>query len=327
MSAMDYVGIDVAKKTLQVCLIRLVGKAVQQKEFLNTSKGHQQLVAWLRKTGDKELLVGLEATGSYSEAVCHALYTQGIQISLINPARIKAYANSQLKRHKTDAIDAHLIADFCRTQQPPLWSPPSVEEQELRALVRHLDDLKQQRQAQKNRLEAQPRSAIVVRDLHDHLRFLERQITQLEQDIDDHLRKHPRLQQQRELLNSIPGIGNTTSFHILAELGDLTRFDDVRQVVALAGLNPQQRRSGSSVHYTAGISRMGRSSLRAMLYMPALTAMRYNPTLAVFAQRLKQNGLTPKQVIVAVMRKLLHLAYGILKHKQPFNPNYLPACA
>lgn len=321
---MYYAGIDVAKKTLQVCLL---GKAVQQKEFLNTPKGYKQLAAWLRKEGSKDVFVGLEATGTYSDAVCQYLYDQRIQVSLINPARIKAYANSQLKRHKTDEIDARLIADFCRTQQPPVWSPPSVEEQELRALVRHLDDLKEQRQAQKNRLEAQPKSPIVVRDLQDHIQFLDQQIAQLEQDIDDHIHKHPRLQQQRDLLNSIPGIGNTTSFHILAELGDLTRFDDVRQVVALAGLNPQQRRSGSSVHYTAGISRMGRSNLRATLYLPAMTAIRYNPLLAVFAQRLKQNGLTPKQVIVAVMRKLLHLAYGILKNKQPFNPNYLAACS
>jgi transposase len=319
---MYYVGIDVAKKTLQVCLL---GKSVQQQEFLNSHKGHKQLVAWLKKAGGSELFVGMEATGSYGEAVCEYLYQQQIPVSVINPARIKAYANSQLKRHKTDEIDAELIADFCRTQQPVLWTPPTPEEKELRALVRHLDDLKAQRQAEKNRLEANPSSQIVVDVLKAHIQFLEQQIQKLETDIKDHIQQHPRLKEQHELLNSIPGIGNTTSFHILAELGDLTRFDDVRQVVALVGLNPQQRRSGSSIRYTAGISRMGRSSLRATLYMPAIVARRYNPILRVFAERMKANGLTPKQVIVAVMRKLLHLAYGILKSKQPFNPNFLAA--
>ena len=317
---MLYVGIDVAKASLQVCLM---GQGKQEREFANTRSGHRQLVRWLKKQQDNAVFVGLEATGSYGEAVCTYLYEQGFQVSVINPARIKAYAQSQLKRHKTDAIDAELIADFCRTQQPALWSPPPPEEQELRALVRHFDDLKAQRQAEKNRLEAQPGSKTVVQNLQAHIRFLDEQIQQLERDLHDHIKRHPHLKQQHDLLKSIPGIGDTTSFHILGELGDLTRFADVRQVVALAGLNPQLRRSGTSIHYTAGISRMGRYSLRAALFMPAMVAMRHNPILKAFAERLQANGLKPKQVITAVMRKLLHLAYGILKHQEPFNPNYL----
>lgn len=321
---MMYVGIDVAKETLQVCAL---GVSKIQKEFANSQKGYKQLVNWLKRQGDDAIFVGMEATGNYGEAVCEYLYEQQMTVSVINPARIKAYGKSQLKRHKTDAIDAELIADFCRTQEPTVWSPPPAEERELRTLVRHLDDLKALRQAEKNRLEARPGSKTVVRNLKDHIRFLDKQIQRLEQDIHDHIDKHPHLKQQHALLNTIPGIGNTTSFHILAELGDLTRFQDVRQVVALAGLNPQLRRSGTSINYTAGISRMGRYSLRAALYMPAMVAMRHNPILKVFAERMKNSGLKPKQVITAVMRKLLHLAYGILKNKEPFNPNYLALCS
>lgn len=321
---MLYAGIDVAKATLQVCVL---GTSKQQREFANTRTGHRQLVRWLKKQGADIALLGMEATGTYGETLCGYLYEQGMRVSVINPARIKAYAQSQLKRHKTDAVDAELIADFCRTQQPEVWSPPPAEEQELRALVRHLDDLKAQRQAEKNRLEAQPASRTVVRNLQSHIRFLDGQIQQLEQDIRDHIDQHPHLKQQRDLLNSIPGIGDSTSFHILGELGDLTRFEDVRQVVALAGLNPQLRHSGTSLHYTAGISRMGRYSLRAALYMPAMVAMQHNPILKAFAERMVQNGLKPKQVITAVMRKLLHLAYGVLKNKVPFNPNYLALCS
>lgn len=321
---MNYVGIDVAKESLQVCL--LLEQPIQ-KEFRNSPKGHNELLRWLWKTGGKELFIGMEATGSYGEKLCDYLYQQGLKLSLINPARIKAYAKSQLKRHKTDAIDAALIADFCRTQNPQIWTAPSPEEKELRSLVRHLDDLKALRQAEKNRLEANPSSKTVLRDLKEHIVFLDNQIKKLEKDIDDHIKSYPSLKQQSELLDSIPGLGSTTIAHLLAELGDLSRFLDVRQIVALAGLNPQQRQSGSSLHYTAGISRMGRFSLRAALYMPALVAMRYNPILKVFAERLANNGLKPKQVIVAVMRKLLHLAYGILKNKEPFNPHYLALCS
>lgn len=321
---MIYVGIDVAKETLQVCVL---GAGKIQKEFANKASGHKQLTKWLQQYSDEGVFVGMEATGSYGEALCEYLYEQQITVSVINPARIKAYGQSQLKRHKTDAIDAELIADFCRTQQPDTWLPASPEERELRTLVRHLDDLKALRQAEKNRLEAHPSSKTVVRDLQDHIRFLDKQIQRLERDIHDHINKHPHLKQQQALLNSIPGIGDTTSWHIMAELGDLTRFQDVRQVVALAGLNPQLRRSGTSINYTVGISRMGRYSLRAALYMPAMVAMRHNPILKAFAERMKSNGLKPKQVIAAVMRKLLHLAYGILKNKQPFNPNYLALCS
>jgi transposase len=127
---------------------------------------------------------------------------------------------------------------------------------------------------------------------------LDKQIQHLERDIHDHINKPPHLKQQQALLNSIPGIGDTTSWHIMAELGDLTRFQDGCQVVALAGLNPQLRRSGTSINYTVGISRMGRYSLRAALYMPALVAMRHNPILKAFAERMKSNGLKPKQVRV-----------------------------
>lgn len=315
-----FVGIDVAKAELQVCA---KGETEVQRSFANNTQGHAELVAWLHGLAGEVELVGLEATGTYGQAVCAYVYAQGLAVSLLNPAQIKAYAKSQLKRHKTDRIDAALIADFCRTQQPPHWTPPDTAQAELRELIRHLDDLKALRQAQLNRLEAHPTSPTVVRDLHAHVAFLEQQIAQLEHDIEDHLDQHPILRQQRDLLTSIPGIGKQTSHQILAELGDLRRFDNVRQIVALAGLNPQQRQSGSSLHRTAGISRMGRASLRAALYMPALCAMRHNPLLRAFAERLTQSGLHCKQVIVAVMRKLLHLAYGVLKHQQPFDPHYL----
>ena len=316
----QFVGIDIAKASLQVCLL---AQPALQAEFENNKTGHKALLSWLKKQVKGEVLIGMEATGTYGETVCESLYAQGYAVAVINPARVKAYAQSKLKRHKTDAIDAELIADFCRSQEPPLWSPPSPEERELRDLLRHLEDLKASRQAEKNRLEAQPRSKTVQADLLAHIRFLEAQIAEVEKEIRNHINQHPHLKEQRDLIKSIPGLGDLSAARIMAELGDLRRFSDVRQIVALTGLNPQQRQSGSSMHYTAGISRMGRSNLRAALYMPALSAMRHNPILRPFAERLLKQGLKKKQVLVAVMRKLLHLAYGVVKNQVPFNPNYL----
>lgn len=314
---MEYVGIDVSKDQLQVCVLTQ-GRA--QRQFENRETGWRALTKWLKTQG--EVWVTLEATGTYGDGVSAWLYQAGIQVSVVNPARIAAYARSQLKRHKTDAVDAELIADFCRTQQPPLWTPPSGAERELRALVRHRDDLKELRQAELNRLEAQPPSATVVRHLRALVALLEAQIADAEQRIRDHIDGNPDLKAQHELLTSIPGIGDQTSFQLLAELGDLRRFTDVRQVVALVGLNPQQRHSGRSIHYTAGIARMGHSSLRAALYLPAVVAKQHNPLLKPFAERLTAQGLAPKAVIVAVMRKLLHLAYGVIHSNRPFDPHY-----
>jgi transposase len=134
------------------------------------------------------------------------------------------------------------------------------------------------------------------------------------------------ISQQRDLLKSIPGTGDITACRLMAELGDLTRFDSVRELVAFVGLNPHQHQSGRK-QATHGISRMGRASLRATLYMPAIVAKRCNPCLAVWAQTLQQRGLTSKQAVVAVMRKLLHLAYEVLKSRRAFDANYDQALA
>lgn len=323
---MMYVGIDIAKEKFQACLLK-DGES-DQGEFENSKKGFRTFENWLKKrASSRAVSIAMEATGRYGDDLALYLHDKGYRVSVVNPVRIKAYAQSQLKRHKTDAIDAELIADFCRTQEPDAWIPPRPEERELKEMMRHLDDLKNVRQAEKNRLEAQPSSKTVQKNLREHIRYLTEKIKELEKDIDRFIDNDPKMKEQNELLTSIPGIGETTSEYILSELGDLTRFDDVRQVVAMVGLNPQQRRSGSSVHYTAGISRMGSKMLRTKLFMPAMVARKYNPILKIFGDRLAQRGLTPIQVVVAVMRKLLHLAYGVLKHKAPFNPNYLALCA
>lgn len=242
-------------------------------------------------------------------------------MSVVNPSRIKAYANSQMRRNKTDALDAALIADYCRTQKPLAWTPPAPELKELQALVRHLDDLKQERQRANNRLEAQRVSKIVQTQLHDQIRFLEKQIKETELLISQHIDNFPKLKQQRDLLKTILGIGDITACVLLAELGDIIRFDNIRQVVAFVGLNPRQHQSGKK-STTHGISRMGRASLRAALYMPAIVAKRYNPILKSFAERLEQRALKGKQIIVAIMQKLIHLAYGILKSERAFDPHY-----
>lgn len=314
-----YVGIDVAKEELVVCLKAETGEE-QECTLKNNASGFKTLLNWLKKRKGKDAHVCLEATGVYGDEVAEELHKKGYKVSVVNPARISAYAQSLMRRNKTDALDAKLIADYCRSQNPPAWSPPDPATKELKQLIRHLDNLKEEKQRIENRLDVQ-KQAEIINQLKAQIELHEQQITETKRMIVDHLDRHPDLKKDVELLESIPGIGTLTACVILAEVGDINRFDDVREVVAFVGLNPRQIQSGRK-RVMAGISRMGRAALRAALFMPAVVAKRYNPILSVFAQRLESKGLTPKQVVVAVMRKLIHLSYGILKSRRPFDPNF-----
>src|SRR5260221_177044 len=319
-----YVGIDVSKDGLDVLLLHGEQRAGQH--FTNTPTGFSKLDGWLkRRLKPVQVHICLEATGPYGEAVADYLFEQGYTVSVVNPARIKGYADSQMQRNKTDKLDAALIADFCRTQHPAAWTPPPPEIRQLQQWVRHLEDLTQTFQQAKNRLGLPGQSQPVIDHLQAQIALLDQQVAQTKRAITDLLNQQPDLKHQKDLLRSIPGLGDLTIGKLIADGRALTAFRDVRQLVAFAGLNPRHHTSGSSVHKKPTISRTGSASLRAALYMPALVAMRFNPLLPAFADRLRFRGLPPKAIIVAVMRKLLHLVFGVLKSGQPFDPNWVTA--
>jgi len=322
---MDVLGIDVAKATLVVVL--LVGERQQRAEFANTSAGHTKLLRWLAKRGAAPVHACLEATGTDGDDLAQALYDAGHTVSVVNPARIAAYAKVQAARHKTDQADAALIARYCQREQPAAWTPPPPELRELRALVRHLDTLQQQRQAEQNRLGAGGHPSVVTQAIQAHLTFLSEQIATVEQQIAAHFDQHSDLKRQRELLDSIKGIAVRTATRLLAELGDWKQFTNARAVVAYAGLNPRQYRSGSSVQRRTRLSKSGNAAVRAALYFPAIVAKQHNPLVQALCARLTARGLCPKAVSGAAMRKLLQIAYGVLKSGQPFDPKYAQAAS
>ena len=314
-------GVDVSKARLDV---QLRGEAPGRPEaqFDNNRAGFKRLEQWLKQHQAEQVHACLEATGLYGDEVACFLHEAGHTVSVVNPARIAKYAESQLQRNKTDRLDAALIADFCWTQQPPAWTPPEPAWRELRALARHLSDLKDMRQQERNRLKAGVTSPVVRQGLEDHIAFLEQQIVDLEQHIQEYIDQHPDFRQQRDLLISIPGLGKLSAALILAEIRDLRAFDHAGQVVAFAGLNPRQRRSGTSVRGQTVLSKTGSATLRHVLYFPALSAKRCNPLIAPWCAQLAARGKTKMQVIGAAMRKLLVLIYGVLKSGQPFDPHY-----
>lgn len=315
-----WIGIDVSKAELAVCVMD-EAKGVEHATFPNTTKGFGNLTRYLKKRKASGVRVCLEATGPYGEELAEYLHTRDYAVSVVNPVRIKRYAQSQLRRNKTDKLDAAVIADFCRTQEPPLWTPPDPAWVELRALVRHLDDLIGIQVQEKQRLESAT-SATVRAALKDHIAYLQEQMDQVTQQINDHIDQNPDWQHKRDLLNSIPGISDRTSSRLLAEIRDITAFDTVEQLVAYVGLNPRQRQSGKYKGQVK-ISKVGNAALRAALFMPARSAKRHNPLVQPLVERMKAEGHCANAITVAVMRKLLHYIYGVLKSEQPFNPQYL----
>ena len=316
----NVLGIDVSKDNLDVVL--MIGGRQVHKVFTNSEVGHNHLHNWLITQRSGPVHVCLEATGQYGEGVAEYFHQRGHPVSVVNPARIKRYGVSKLHRNKTDKADAALIAEFCRKENPPLWTPLPDYVKHLRALIRRLDDLQTAYRQEHNRSLSGEKDAWVLEDLKVHLEFLKERLQAARQAIQQHIEQHPSLKFQQELLTSIPGIGQLTAARLLAEIGEISAFEDAPQLAAYAGLNPKGNRSGSSVHKKTHISKEGRAFLRYILYMPAIVARKHNPIIKEFCQRLADKRLAEMAIVVAAMRKLIHIVFGVLKNQRPFDPNY-----
>lgn len=313
-----YIGIDIAKLKFDAALLDKNDK-YKHKSFKNTASGFAEFLIWCQSLHADDAYFCMEATGIYYEALAHYLFDQKRKVSVTNPAQIAAFAQSALSRVKTDKADAKLIARFCHAMQPPLFTPPPVNIRQLQALVRRCESLKDLQQQERNRLEVS--LPVVVPSINTILMTLEAEIKAIEKNIKSHIDNDPDLKHQNDLLNSIPGLGKITSALMLAEI-PFDRHDSAKSVVAFAGLNPKPHESGSSVRGKGRISKTGSSRLRAGLYMPAIVALQHNTFIQNFYQRLLSAGKPKMLAIIACMRKLLSLAFAILKSKVPFNANF-----
>jgi transposase len=316
-----WLGIDIAKDTFAACL--LTDTRVAQGSFENTPAGLAKLDRWLGKRKVTQVHACLEATGRFGEAPAEHLHAAGHTVSVINPARLKAFSQATLTRTKTDQTDAALLADFCRRQQPVVWAPPDPARRELRALVRRRESLQHLRQQEANRLGAGETSALVRASLEAMLTVLDEQMAAIDLAIAKQVKSEPELKRQHALLDSIPGIGPKTAAALLGEI-DFGAYPSARQVAAQAGLTPRQRQSGTSVRGKPRISKQGSSQLRRILYFPAIVAIRHNPVIRAFGARLAERGKPKMQIVCAAMRKMLHLCYGVLKTGLAFDADYRP---
>jgi transposase len=316
-----FLGIDVGKTDLFCHVIHLSDSYSER--FDNTEPGLIKLIAWLSNVANPgETIACLEQTGHYAKPIAKTLSTLGLAgLHVVNPRCIKAFASRKLRRNKSDSADARLIAEFARAEHLELrqWIPQTPENEQLTEFSRYAESLTSDNARLKTKCEAVTNPAI-LRSLKRRIKSQEKEIADLRRRINALIRKQPAIRKQMELLSSIPGVGEITCHILIAELPEIDLFEDARQLAAWAGVTPRHYVSGTSGRTSTPITKVGSANLRRALFMPAMTARTNNPLLKTFGDRLKKNGKKPKQVIIAIMRKLLHQIYGILSSGQPFNP-------
>jgi transposase len=267
-------------------------------------------------------LLGPEATGPSEYGPATALAEAGRLVSVANPARVKAHAAAGGQGNKTDAADARAIAESARDRRPPAWRPPAPGVRELQGLVRRRDDLRETAARDKARLDSPALTRAARRSIERAVKFLAREADRRQAEADALIAARPALKADRDLLASIPGVGPQTAATVLAELPAIDRLPSAQSAAASAGLAPREFRSGSSVRRRARLSKAGNPRLRQALFLPTQTAVRFNPLLKGFFDRLVAAGKPKMRAVGACLRKLVMLCYGVLKNRQPFDPNW-----
>lgn len=309
----SYVGIDVSKDSLDAAL--LVGQEGDEaiaERFDNTSAGRRALVERLNSRAVERVV--LEATGGYERLAVAELAAAGLPLVVVNPRQVRDFAKALNLLAKTDRIDAWVLARFAQRIRPPERALPDADGLLLKDLLARRAQLIEMRTMEANRL-GQARSKRIAQDVEAALAFLDRRLEKLDDELDDRLRRSPVWQEKLDLLKTVPGIGPQTARTLvveLKELGDCSR----QAIAALVGVAPMNRDSGTLRGRRMIVG--GRSVVRSALYMAALSATRWNPTIRAHYAKLRAAGKRFKVALVACMRKLLTILNAILRERKPW---------
>ena len=316
-----YVGVDVGKDEVWAAM---AGQKLRS--FPQTATGAQALVAWATQVADVRCVhVCMESTSVYSRSLAVRLVSvENLVVSMVNPAQVKAFSRAQLRRTKTDRVDARVILAFAQSQHPAPWRPEPEAVRKLCALVTLADTLREDQQRWKNRRhaldhppdalpEVRPAQQAVQAVVQDELVKVERAIRKL-------VAEEPSLREAIQALRSITGIGPISSARLVAYGNVRLTERTPRQATAHAGPAPSQHQSGSSVHGKSHLAKQGDKRLRTALYMPILSAIQHNPVIKASYERLRERGKPNKVAMVACMRKPLLLARAIMISRKPFDP-------
>ena len=314
----NVIGIDVSKKKLDICAL-FDGK-LRKKIVDNSVSGFKSLRNWISKNNIDNPYFCLESPGCYSEGVAEFFHKLGFKVSVVNPLQIKSFRSSKLIRQKTDSVDAQIIAEFCLQNAPAAWKPRSPKQKELHYLNVRISALKTELNRASNALENENLSKVILKSIHDEIKFLKNQIALLEDKAQKIINSNQTLKEQFDRITEIKGIGKKLALAIIADMPDVSNFQKSGQFSAFAGVSPSHFQSGSSVCGKSHISRLGSKSIRKVLYMSALVVKNHNPHFQKFVQKLQKKGKAQKVIIVAIMRKLMCILFGMLKNSSNFDP-------
>jgi transposase len=318
-------GIDMAKATFDFCLLSRNGTRLWQGRFNNNRSGIEEFLAQLLARGFKlsQIHFALEATGVYGKALIGTLHQRGLAVSVLNPAQVKFFALSVLRRTKNDTVDAWVIARFCQERQPIATRPLRPIEEQLKLLVHERDSRVGELVRERNRAKKDPFQlelpGLIRRQRQQRLKQLKTEVGQLENSTYELINADQTLRRQSQLLCSIPGIAQLTAAKLLAELAG-KEFHSARQLAAYAGLTPAECISGGNSYGRTHLCKIGNAFLRKALYMPAAVARRWCLALKPWIAALQSRKLHDLAIRGAIMRKLLHIAFGVLRNQQPYDP-------
>lgn len=319
-----YIGIDVGKQFLDICFMSSkTTPKLKSKRFNNQKADFKNLSRWIKKSliSPSEVLITVEATGVYHEAIVNFLYEEGFQIFVSNPGRAKKFAQSLGLLHKTDKSDAAMLAKYgsLQTNKAQLWKPEGPQSREIKALVRRLNALEKDCQRENNRLEASSISGAsnyVIESIKRMILILKTEIKELHGVIDDLINSNPVMKENHRLLLTIVGIGSVMAREITC-LFSTKSFDNAKQVAAYVGLIPKLNESGIFKGRTS-LSKSGPSRIRSKLYLAAVSASKYNPNIAAQKDRLIRAGKSKMQALGAAMRKLIQICFGVIKNQTAY---------
>ena len=324
---MFYLGMDVAKAKLDCCLLLddTTGKR-KTKVVTNSKSGIADLLAWVVKqqVSPSELHVVMEGTGVYHEQAALALADAKVVVSIVNPAQVKSFGRGLAVRTKTDGVDSFVLARYGILLKPAAWIPPAPEARVLQALLSRREAVAQDLQRERNRqekAEATDTPDRIQTSIADSIEFLSKQLAKLQQEIDQHIDRHPGLKEDMSLLQSIPAVGPQVGGNLLSVMHSHS-FGSAEHLAAYLGLVPVERQSGSSVLGRARLSKAGPARIRAVLYMAAIVATKHNPHVKAVYDRLLARGKSKMSALGAAMRKLVHLCFGVIKTRKPYQSNY-----
>jgi transposase len=310
-----YAGVDVSKDRLELCVRRgrEAGEGEDTFGVSNDPAGTQTLLARLLE--ERPVLVIVEATGGFERPVAAALAAAGLPIAVVNPRQAREFARATGRLAKTDRIDAHLLARFAQAVRPAPRPVPEEEAQALAEITARPRQVVGMLTAEKNRLGAAATTKPVRGRLQAHVRWLEKELSRTDGDLEEAIAKSPSWRENEELLRGVAGVGPVVARTLLAELPELGSLPP-KQLAALVGVAPLNRDSGAFRGRRAVWG--GRATVRAALYMGALVATRHNPQIKEFYERLLGAGKPRKVALVACMRKLLIILNAMLKNRTPW---------